>query len=359
MRDKDKALGAYFGAAIGDAMGGPVEFNHYARIRRNVGEVTTLMPYEKPYTMQEPRPGYAHHKDAGCVTDDTFIRWDITRFYLETPAPRTPQMLVDWCIENAHIGGDFPLWDPPLIEGLLRVQRGEAEAHDAGMTFTQGGGVGWWTPIGIIHAGDPKAAAAEVQRMCAIWKAPLEKDLNGVVQAGLAEAMRPEASLDSVLESMFSVCGPLPQALLHRAIDIANDASSVWDLAEKLYDKVLMPEFELRTIEEPTRFNNSSIPPVRVPLPDSDDLYASWFLAEQVPLAVAALVYGRGELDAIPICCSLGRDADTTATTVGSWVGALHGESGLPSEWVDAVCEVNKREIDIRGLGEQLATFSD
>ena len=25
----------------------------------------------------------------------------------------------------------------------------------------------------------------------------------------------------------------------------------------------------------------------------------------------------------------LGQDADSTATTVGSWAGALHGESGL------------------------------
>jgi ADP-ribosylglycohydrolase len=50
----------------------------------------------------------------------------------------------------------------------------------------------------------------------------------------------------------------------------------------------------------------------------------------------------------------LGRDADSTSTTVGSWVGALHGESGLPVAWVDKVCEVNRDEIDIRGLAEQL-----
>jgi ADP-ribosylglycohydrolase len=50
----------------------------------------------------------------------------------------------------------------------------------------------------------------------------------------------------------------------------------------------------------------------------------------------------------------LGRDCDSTATTVGAWVGALHGESGLPKEWVDPVCEVNTPEIDIRGLATQL-----
>jgi ADP-ribosylglycohydrolase len=39
MRDRDKALGAYIGAAIGDAMGGPVECNHAARIKRLASEI--------------------------------------------------------------------------------------------------------------------------------------------------------------------------------------------------------------------------------------------------------------------------------------------------------------------------------
>jgi ADP-ribosylglycohydrolase len=41
----------------------------------------------------------------------------------------------------------------------------------------------------------------------------------------------------------------------------------------------------------------------------------------------------------------LGHDADSTATMIGSWVGALHGESGLPREWVDTVCQVNIRRL--------------
>ena len=50
----------------------------------------------------------------------------------------------------------------------------------------------------------------------------------------------------------------------------------------------------------------------------------------------------------------MGRDCDSTATTVGSWVGALHGESGLPPDWVETVCRVNAPEIEIQGLAEAL-----
>ena len=79
MTERDRVLGAYLGAAIGDAMGGPVEGNHAARIRRTVGEITGLLPYHKPWRIiEELRAGYALHDAPGTITDDTFIRADFT-----------------------------------------------------------------------------------------------------------------------------------------------------------------------------------------------------------------------------------------------------------------------------------------
>jgi len=43
--DRNRALGAYFGAAIADAMGGPVEGQHAARISKYYGKITGLLPY--------------------------------------------------------------------------------------------------------------------------------------------------------------------------------------------------------------------------------------------------------------------------------------------------------------------------
>ena len=106
MPNHDRALGAYIGAAIGDAMGGPVEGRHAVYIRRVVGEITGLLPYRKPYTRKDPHPGYTVRTDAGSVTDDTFIRGDFTRFYLDTQPPRTPEMVVEWMLEHA----DFSMW---------------------------------------------------------------------------------------------------------------------------------------------------------------------------------------------------------------------------------------------------------
>jgi hypothetical protein len=264
-------------------------------------------------------------------------------------------MVVDWMLANT----DFFGWWPPIIEGLRRVERGEVTAEEGGLTFFQGGGVGWWTPVGILHAGDPAGAAAEVRTLSRIWKAPLERDFLAAVQAGLAEGLRDGATVDSMVEAMLAECGPLARKLIVRAIDITESASDFDDLVGELYQNVLMPEMAYMhdPMMEPPREVDGPVPSVRQPLDDTDEMYISCFYAEQVPLSVAGFLWGRGDPRiSIPATVMFGRDADSTATTVGSWVGALHGEAGLPQEWVAAVCQVNMEEIDIRGLAERLAS---
>jgi ADP-ribosylglycohydrolase len=341
--DHDRALGAYIGAAIGDAMGGPIECQHAARIRRVYGHVQELLPYRSPPGLIELKPGYALRADPGSVTDDTFIRADLTRFYLDTQPPRTTQMLADWMLAHA----DFRMWWPPAVHALRRVEQGKVTAQEGGLSHRQGGGVGWWTPVGILYAGRPRQAAAEAKHLCRIWKAPLEQDLLSAVQAGVAEGMRQGSSSTSMIQAMLDACGPLAHALLERGIAIGHNAHSEPELIRRLYQTALVDE-------APTAADAPLPPPVE-PLPDADGFYTSALLAEQIPFALAAFVHTGGEPAlAIPQACRLGRDADTIATTVGSWAGALHGESGLPAEWVAAVCQANMPEIDIRGLGERL-----
>jgi hypothetical protein len=318
---------------------------HAARIRRFHGAISTLLPYEKPPGLIDLQPGYAVRPEAGAVTDDTFIRGDFTRFFIETRPPRTPQMLASWLADNA----DFDKWWDPMIEPLRRVERGEAAAEEAGLDNPQGGGAGWWTPIGIIHAGDPGKAAAETRRLCQIWKAPLEQDLLAGVQAGLADGQRSGATVESVLEAMLAECGPLATALLERGVEIGRSARSGDDLVEQLYARCLVGEAPIEA--------DAPMPAGLEPLDYTDDFYATILFAEQIPLAMAAFVFADGDpARAIPQAAMIGRDADSIATTVGSLAGGLCGERGLSREWVDTVCAVNREEIDIRGLADQLLT---
>jgi len=66
-------------------------------------------------------------------------------------------------------------------------------------------------------------------------------------------------------------------------------------------------------------------------VPYVDEPYTGHYNHEQIPLAVAGFVFSEGHPeDSITNTVMLGRDADSTATSVGSWVGALHGESAFP-----------------------------
>ncbi len=341
----DRVLGCYLGAAIGDAMGGPVECMHAARIKRVHGAITGLLPYAKPPGLIDLQPGYAMHPGPGSVTDDTFIRADFTRFFLDTQGPRSPALLTSWLLANA----DFTKWWHPMIEPLRRIERGEATPEGCGLTSTQGGGAGWWTPIGIIHRGHPEAAAAEVRLLCRIWKASLEQDLLAAAQAGVAEGLHAGADVDSMLDAMLSQCGPLARALLDRALSIARSARTGDELAEQLYAHCLVDKAPIEA--------DAPLPRPVAPLPDSDGFYASMLFAEQIPFAIAALVFGGGDPSrCLPQAAMLGRDADSIATTVGSWSGALAGETGLPADWIHAVCEANRRELDLQRLAEQLLT---
>ncbi len=343
MIDRDKAFGAYIGAAIADAMGGPVECQHAGRIKRVYGKIKGLLPYQRPPGLMDLHAGYAIHPEPGSVTDDTYIRAELTRFFIETKPPRTPKMLAEYLFQNA----DFNQWPFVAVRGLIRIIRGEVPAEKNGETYEQGGYVGWWTPIGILYAEDPKGAAAEAKNLCRIYKAPLEQDILSGVQAGVAAGMKQGSDVDAVVNAVLDACGPLARKLMERAATIGREAKDHDDLVDKLYHNCLYKEFPTaRDVELPKSLE---------PVPDSDDKYTSVLLAEQISLAMGAFVFSKGDpRESIPNVVMVGRDCDSSATAVGSWVGAMHGESALPKEWVEAVCTVNSKELDIRGLCEAL-----
>ena len=67
-RNYDRSMGAFLGAAIADAIGGPPECQHAARIKKLFGEITGFVEYKKPPSLFPLQPGYALHPDPGSVT---------------------------------------------------------------------------------------------------------------------------------------------------------------------------------------------------------------------------------------------------------------------------------------------------
>jgi len=316
MPDTAKAHGAFIGAAIGDAMGGPVEQNHAARIKRLVGEMDSLLRYKEPYTLIDLHPGYALQPDAGSVTDDTFIRGDFTRYYIETEPPRTPENLAEWMLKNAN----FEMWWQPAIENMERIPRRTSTPPPSAAATEKDGINGWWTPIGMRNAGDPEAAAEECKRLNVLWKAPSNVTSSLVFRPHSRKRStrtRPTKRSSTLREP----CGPLPTKLIDRAVTIAREADDHDELVEEMYERALFPEYN--SLKDAPQEVDADLPPSHDPVPYTAERYAAFYNHEQIPLAVAGFVFSEGHPeDSITNTVMLGRDADSTATSVGSWVGA-------------------------------------
>ncbi|MGD8499738.1 MAG: ADP-ribosylglycohydrolase family protein [Phycisphaerales bacterium] len=336
-------MGCWLGAAIGDAMGGPVECQHYKRIEKYYGDFKDFLPYKKPPGLIDLHPGYALHATPGSITDDSFIRLDLARFYLNTKPPYTPLKLADYLLENA----DFSNWWGQAVKALRRIEKGQVSAEESGVAHIQGGGGGWWQPVAILHAGNPAAASKEAGNLCRIWKAPLERDILSSVVAGQAEAFKKRSTIDSVVEAVIKDSGPLAAKLFERAVDIARQADTPRRLYEELYGRALVKNCS-KEIDGPK-------PKHIEPVDYSDGFYTSTSFAEQQPWALAYFVFGNGDPErTVLTAVKGGRDADSIATNTASWLGAMSGESVWPKKWRDTIQEANLTEVDLRKMLDNL-----
>ncbi|KPL10833.1 hypothetical protein AMJ85_05170, partial [candidate division BRC1 bacterium SM23_51] len=246
--------------------------------------------------------------------------------------------------------GDLKVWRPQMVEPLRQVQRGQRRPEMAGTTQERGGGLGWWTPLGIANVGRPDRAVAEVLRLSSLWKGPAEQDLLAAVQAGVAHALTTRATVESTLDAARAAVGPLARGLIDRAVTIARSMvrGNVRAFVAQIYRGAL--------VESAPDSLEGTLPRPAVPPDNLDQPSASPLLAEQVPLAFAALVFGDGRSRAtLCAAASLGREAKAVTSTVGSLIGALVGRSRLPREWVGAVIAANHAEVDLVHQASELA----
>jgi len=342
---KSKAMGCFMGAAIADAMGGPVECKHYKYIAENFTDFQDLIRYDVPGNfLKIGNPAYALEATAGTTTDDTAIRMQLAAYVLDTNLPYTAEGFSNWLKENAN----FENWWEPAVKAIKRVWDGKVTIDESGKLHKQGGGGAWWQPISMIYAGDPQKASAVTSDMCRIWKAPLEQDILSSVVAGQAAAYKKGATIDSVVAAVMDDSGPLAKKLFQRTIDIASKASNPEELYYELYEHCL--------VKSCTTEIDGPMPERLAPVDNREEpFYNGILFAEQQPLALAYLVYGQGEpRKTILTAVKGGRDADSVASNTAAWLGALKGIEVWPDNWVQTVQQANLKRIDIMGTGQKL-----
>jgi ADP-ribosylglycohydrolase len=343
----DKVYGCLVGAAVGDAMGAAVENMHYLDIREQYGKVEGFLEYEahaiggrpsyETYSMhwherkslarEEPHPFGAWRLEAGVYTDDMRFRLLGIRSFLKRRRRITgrefAEDLIQYRLESASLPQNDPrrIWADTMfiLDELVQMCLKSPFGH----TILVGGV--WGSPGGIINAGDPRAGAQD----------------GGLIGAIVAQAMHPEATVDSVIQTAFDYAdalpdgdyGPLPtwasgfRTRLERAMRCADQSGDVFELIVKLYEWLCAtcPPFSVQNVFEAL-------------------------------VAALAMVYkSKGDFrQAVVGSVNFGRDCDTIAAIAGEILGALHGIACVPKEWVEVI-ERENPEPRLREVASEVA----
>jgi ADP-ribosylglycohydrolase len=316
----EKIHGCNAAAVVSNSMGDVTEGKSYQEIESRYGRLETLVPQDIQGRVREAEWGpdwvrHAHHRPPG-MTEDGIERHRLM------------------CTAIIEKGGRVDVWDlarvwvrdiNPDHFGYLLGNQDQIFYYllKAGMPPTETGRHAVWPgfigtakmmlPVGLINAGDPRQAARDALDLGRL-KDTAHRAQNFALEvcAGLAaacaEAMRPQATIESVIAEGVSHLSSTPRAAVEQALGWAEEVDEVWDLRPLFQEKY-----------EGHRASNAV------------EVFSAG-------LSIFSLV-GQNTRDAIIAGVNFGRDCDCISYVAAGLAGAMNGIDSVPTEWVETVEE--------------------
>ncbi|MFE5805869.1 ADP-ribosylglycohydrolase family protein [Streptomyces sp. NPDC056491] len=340
---EDRARGALVGAAVGDALGGPVEgWTPDQIVERHGGRVHGIVgPWHENW--RTARPIAPYHKGDGHVTDDTLMTHALVRVY------ETVRDHLDAYAIAEHLVPDLmstPRWIPELEAEALPLQRiflaekwivtrlhyAHVDPREAGSgNIVNCGAAMYMAPVGIANAGNPAGAYTEALDIAGAHQSSYGREAAGVFAAAVAAACVPGATAASVVDTALSLAKDGTRAAIAAVREVAS--------AHRDFESALAP---LRAAVAPY---DSVGPDYRAPSLDArrpSRLHA----IEELPVALGMLLVADGRYEtAVLGAVNYGRDCDSIATMAGAIAGALGGEAAVPAAWAKQVAEASRLDL--------------
>ncbi|MFF8936209.1 ADP-ribosylglycohydrolase family protein [Streptomyces paradoxus] len=338
----ERISGALVGAAVGDALGGPVEgYSPEQILERHGGRVHGIVGPWHGDAWRTARLLAPYHKGDGHVTDDTLMTHALVRVYA-----RVRDHLDAYAIAG-HLVPDLmtePRWIPELESEALPLQRiflaekwlvtrihyGHADPREAGTgNIVNCGAAMYMAPVGLVNAADPRAAYAEALDIAGAHQSSYGREAAGVLAAAVAAACTPGATPDSVVSACLALAKDGTRAAIER---VCEEASRHTDF-----------ESALRPLREAVAPFDTVGPDYRAPSLGArrpSRLHA----IEELPVALGMMVVARGDYrHAVLGAVNYGRDCDSIATMAGALAGALG--SPVPEDWAKTVAEASRLDL--------------
>jgi ADP-ribosylglycohydrolase len=329
----DAVYGCFIGAAIGDALGAPVEGWNYWRIQEEYGRLEKMVGSTRGNTNGLP----------GGVTGGTALQQYVALAIVRAEGRIGPDDLAALWIEKGS-SGLFGSNERVVFEKLSWG----ADPWDSGRGGTPSNAataaVG---PVGIINAANPVQAYQDGYALASVVQDGVERDAAAALAAAVSQALTPGATLADVVSATKQVGSGLMRRALDLTLGLTMTSRSIEGFTRVYYEQMAdwwlpLPPHRLQPVQEgyPAKAR-----------------YSSGGSLEHVSVALALLQLCGGDPNqCIVEGVNFGRNCNAIASIVGSIAGALHGATQIRREWIDT-CEEANRDLCIGLEDDQTASF--
>ena len=308
-----KALGCLLGGLIGDAMGTPTEGQEWRQIEAELGWVSDFSADGTDDTVMRNLLAEALIRSGGYATLD-----DWAQVWLDHWEAIFGPKLDKFFVSVVHTAQKLRHHAVPRMAAL-----GNMPSSSSAMCIA---------PVGIVNACNPSLAALQAYNLAGlihIHDVGFCQDGAAAMAAAVAEAMKPEADVESVLAAARQAIVPLSGRemleRIDRMLDLARTKGDYHAFREAVYGQ-------------------------------GDECFCRLMCdsRETIPLTLALFALAGGDVEKCVTCAAnMGRDADTIASMGGAVTGALHGVKSIRSDWVAKAKQVSS--VDQEELALKLA----
>jgi ADP-ribosylglycohydrolase len=295
-------------------------------------------------------------KGNGRYTDDTHMVQVLGRIYTEADdhldAFRFARAIVPPIADEprwvAEYGREMLLVDRlfyPEKWLLIRLRLANADPRLGGVgNMVNCGAAMYAAPVGLVNACDPRGAYSEAIEIFSAHQWSYGLEAAGVMAACVAEACKPNASVDTVVSTALGLAKEGTRTAIAAVVERAR-AIDDWREAIGPLREAIRP-FD----GAPENFNERGN--------GTDDWQPSRLRSiEEVPLALGFLVVTRGDFEhSIFGGANYGRDCDSIASMAGAIAGTLHDGQAIRPAWIDQIKSANR--IDLVELANGLTKLA-
>ncbi|MBI2841822.1 MAG: ADP-ribosylglycohydrolase family protein [Armatimonadetes bacterium] len=332
----DKAYGSLAGAFIGKLFSRTMGKMTFREREARFGWIKDI-PNDKVPVFS--RTDYLWIDNLSCKYDETLA---ITELYVQAYSKRRRRISIE-DLRDEWVTAKFPINNWYMMSNNLKevLMQGMpprlAGAFACIIAFSTTASI----PVGIYNAFDPAAAYHDTIQLASISQKEPALSVAAALSACVAEALRSDASADSLLDTairftpdkefiLWDEARPNnPRQVLDQALSIAGSYDAPQSAYEEL-DRAVIQDYAANRYR--SAFNDFIVP---------------------MGLAAAFLKLGKGDFrDSLLGAVNFAAYSYLTASLIGSMSGALGGASAIPPEWLGAAEQLTDGKL--RAMAETM-----